>query len=282
MTMHARVPMARDAFARLSRRIAEIEGRPVCRPTRRALLSFAVGPLDETLSGGLRRDALHEIRSETTRDSAAAAGFAIALLARLAERDPRPFLLVGEAGALDEAGHPYGPGLDRFGLDPGKLVVVRSRRPGETLWVFEEALRCRALAAVLAEIRGHPRQLDLTASRRLALRARESGVMGLLLRQAGAAEPGAAATRWHVSPRPAAILDDFAAGIGRPVWRLALERNRNGPTGVFDLEWNHGSRAFALAGPARPALSRSRASLPFDRSHPPADAGTIVAFRRAS
>jgi protein ImuA len=274
--------MARDTFARLSRQIAEIEGRPVCLPAHRALLPLGVRSLDAMLSGGLRRDALHEIRCETTRDSVAAAGFAVALLARLAKSDHRPFMLVSEAGALDEAGHPYGPGLDRFGLDPAKLVVVRSRRPAETLWAFEEALRCRALAAVLAEIRGHRRQFDLTAGRRLALRAHESGVMGLLLRQAGAAEPGAATTRWLVAPRPAAILDDFAAGIGRPTWRLVLERNRNGRTGIFDLEWNHDSRAFAVAEPIRPALSLSRASLSGDRPHPSADARTIVAFRRAS
>jgi protein ImuA len=251
-------------------------------PTDRARLPFGIRPLDAMLSGGLRCDALHEIRSETTRNSIAAAGFAVALLARLGKGDRRPVLLVSEVGALDEAGHPYGPGLDRFGLDSAKLVIVRSRRPAETLWVFEEALRCRALAAVLAEIRGHPRQFDLTASRRLALRTHESGVMGLLLRQASAAEPSAATTRWHVAPRPAAILDDFAAGIGRPAWRLSLERNRNGRTGIFDLEWNHGSRAFAVAEPARPALSLPRASLSGDRPHPSTDTRTIVAVRRAS
>lgn len=274
--------MAKETFARLSRQIAEIEGRPACLPVDRARLPLGIRSLDATLSGGLRRNGLHEIRSETTRDSVSAAGFAVALLARLAKRDHRPFMLVSEAGALDEAGHPYGPGLDRFGLDPARLVVVRSRCPMETLWVFEEALRCRALAAVLAEIRGHPRQLDLTASRRLALRTHESGVMGLLLRQASAAEPSAATTRWHVAPRPAAIFDDFATGIGRPAWRLSLERNRNGRTGIFDLEWNHGSRAFAVAEPASPALSLSRASLSGDRSHSSTDARTIMAFRRAS
>lgn len=280
MAMHARVSMAGDVFARLSRQIAEIEGRSMHLPADRALLPLGISRLDAMLSGGLRRDALHEIRSQTSRDSGAAAGFAMALLARLAISDPRPILLVSEAGVLKEAGHPYAPGLERFGLDPARLVIVRSRRAVDSLWVFEEGLRCGALAAVLAEIRGHPRQLDLTASRRLALRANESGVMGLLLRQAGTAEPGAAATRWHATPRPAAILDDFAAGIGRPAWRLVLERNRNGPTGIFDLEWNHGSRAFAA--PSGPALPLSRASLPGDRPHPQTDAGTIVAFRRAS
>lgn len=278
--MRASVFMAGDGFARLRREIAAIEGNPATLPGHRALLPFGVSRLDRMLSGGLRRDALHEIRGGTTRDSGAAAGFAIAILARLARADHRPFLLVAEAGALGEAGHPYGPGLDRFGIDPRRLVLVKTRRASETLWVFEEALRCRGVGAVLAEIRGHPRELDLTASRRLALRTRDSEVMGLLLRQAGAAEPGAAATRWHVAPRPASTLDDFTLGIGRPSWRLALERNRAGPTGIFDLEWNHDSRAFA---PARsPALSLSRASASADRPDPPAAAGTTMAYRRAS
>lgn len=282
MAIRMRVSMAGEPFARLQRRIAEIEGKPAFLPDRQSLLPFGIRQLDSLLSGGLRRDALHEIRSQTTRDSIAATGFAIALLARLAEADNRPILLVIEAGALNEAGHPYGPGLDRFGLDSRQLFIVRTRRPGELLWVFEEALRCRALAAVLAEIRGRPPQLDLTASRRLALRAADNRVMGLLLRQASAAEPGAAATRWHVSPRPTSITDDFAAGIGRPAWRLDLERNRNGPTGTFDLEWNHGSRAFALAETIRPALSLARTSLSGDRPDPSAEAGTLVALRRAS
>jgi len=282
MAIRMRVSMAGQPFARLQRRIAEIEGKPASLPDRQSLLPFGIRQLDRLLSGGLRRNALHEVRSQTTRDSIAATGFAIAVLARLAEADDRPILLVIEAGALSEAGHPYGPGLDRFGLDSRQLFIVRTKRPGESLWVFEEALRCRGLAAVLAEIRGQPPQLDLTASRRLALRARDNGVMGLLLRQASAAEPGAAATRWHVSPRPASVTDDFAAGIGQPAWRLDLERNRNGPTGTFDLEWNHGIRAFALAEPISPALSLTRTSPSGDRPDPSAEAGTLVAFRRAS
>jgi protein ImuA len=309
MAGRASVFRAKERFARLRRRIAEIEGGPASSYDRRTLLPFGIERLDRLLAGGLRRDALHEIRSETTRDSIAATGFAFALLARLADqearradgptgkqgeearktggligkqKDLRPLLLVIEASALSEAGEPYGPGLDRFGLDSRRLVIVQTRRPSETLWVFEEALRCRGLAAVLAEIRGHPHQLDLTASRRLALRARENGVMGLLLRQASAVEPGASATRWHVSPRPASTIDDFASGIGHPVWHLALEHNRTGPIGTFDLEWNHGTRAFASAAPIRPALSLARAPLSGDRPNPPIEAGAVVALRRVS
>ena len=246
-----------------------------------AVLPLGVTEVDRLLSGGLRRNALHEIRAGETRKSSAASGFATALLARLAGLDDRPILFVVEEGAAKEGGHPYGPGLGQFGLDPARLVVVTTRRAQETLWVFEEGLRCAGLAAVAAELRGHPKALDLTASRRLALRARDSGVMGLLLRQAGTAEPGAATTRWRVAPRPAATVDDFTEGIGRPAWRLDLERNRAGPTGSIDLEWDHGALRFAIADANAPALPVAGAALPLDRPHLAGAAGAVMAFRRA-
>ena len=93
--------------------------------------------------------------------------------------------------------------------------------------------------------------------------------MGLLLRQAGESDPGASLTRWRVAPLPAATTDDFPAGIGRPAWRLTLERNRHGPTGAIDVEWDHERHAFALAGAtACPALPRSVSALSADRPHP--------------
>jgi protein ImuA len=241
------------------------------------VLPFGIAPLDRLLAGGLRRNALHEIRA-TGRDAPAATGFAAAILARLLRDDDRPVLWVTEAAAAREAGLPYGAGLDRFGLDSKKLIVVRVRRPGEALWAFEEGLRCRGLAAAVAEIRGTPKRLDLTASRRLSLRARESGVMGLILRQSAGAEPGAALTRWLVAPRPAATLDAFPDGIGRPVWRLVLERNRTGQTGIFDLEWDHGRCILVAAEPISPALPGAGAALFADRPDRPAEAGAVVAF----
>jgi protein ImuA len=278
--MRASVSMAKDELARLRQRIAEIEGHPATLPGEEQLLPFGVARLDRQLAGGLRRDALHEIRGGTAPESVAAFGFAAAILSRLGKTDSRPILIIADGNALHETGHPYAPGLEAYGLDPRRLVVVRTRKPADTLWVFEEAIRCGGLLAVLAEITGTPRQLDLTASRRLALRAGESGVMGLLLRHAGDAEPGAAETRWHVTPSRAATLQDFPSGIGRPAWRLALERNRHGPTGLFDLEWNHDERSFAA--PKLPALPLHRAPLSPDGSHPPDAARKILAFPPAA
>lgn len=298
--------MAREAFVELARRIARIEGRTVPAagfpeesaalagarippvPARQPLsprrggtmLPLGIPELDRALGGGLRHDALHEIRAETTREAAAASGFATTLLSLLTRHDDRPLLFVVELAAAREGGLPYGPGLDQFGLDPGRLVMVETARPEEALWVFEEGLRCAGLAAVLCELRGHPKVLDLTASRRLALRARDSGVMGFLLRQAVAAEPGAAVTRWRVAPRPAGTLDDFADGIGRPAWRLDLERNRAGRLGRFDLEWDHAAFRFARASESRAALPVDRPAVSLERPDLADAARPVVALRR--
>ena len=239
------------------------------------MLSLGLAPLDRLLAGGLPLGALHEIRSAETRAAGAAHGFTTALIALLARADPRPFLWVSEAGAAREAGVPYGPGLARFGLDPGRLITVNVEKPGEALWVFEEGLRCAGLAAVIAEIQGNPAILDLTASRRLALRAGDSGVTGFLLRPGGAAEPGAALTRWQVAPRQAGAAD-FSFLLGQPAWRLGLERNRLGPAGTFDVEWDHAERAFREPVRAPAALPVTPPALPSDR--PDRAAGEVVAF----
>jgi hypothetical protein len=89
--------------------------------------------------------------------------------------------------------------------------------------------------------------------------------MGLLLRQAVAAEPGAATTRWCVGPLPAGTLDDFTEGIGRPAWRLDLERNRAGRTGSFALEWDHGAFRLPLPPMSRRYLSLALLFLSSDR-----------------
>ena len=75
--------------------------------------------------------------------------------------------------AAGEGGGPYGPGLDLFGLASARLLVLRVPKPVDVLWAMEEALRCRALACVIAELTGDGAAADLTATRRLALAARE-------------------------------------------------------------------------------------------------------------
>jgi protein ImuA len=241
-------------------------------------LTFGVEAVDLRLGGGLPLAALHEIRCDETRAGGALTGFAAALLVRLAAVTTKPILWVEEEMALGEAGHPFGAGLARFGLDPSRLIFIRARRAEDALWTLEEGLRCTGLAAVLAVIRASPHALDLTASRRLALRAAAHGVTGLLLRQASAAEPGAATTRWRIGPQPAAVTDGFAEGIGRPAWRAELEKNRLGPVGRFDLEWDHARSSFVQSAATDTV---ARPPVPFDRPDRAAGAGSELALREA-
>lgn len=296
---------ARAKLSRLRRDIAEIEGRlaeedrlgldPACsepdgcspNPSsivraatdlyageRRARLPLSVPALDAALGGGLPLAALHEIRARESRDGGAAGGFVLALVARLAACRAAPSILwISEADARRETGGLYGPGLMALGLDPSLLVEIAVRTETEALWAFEAALSCRGVGVAVCELR--QASLDLSATRRCALRARGKGVTGFLLRLGNEwAEPSAAELRFAVSPAPAGVIGGFAAGIGRMAWRLQLEKNRLGPTGAFTVEWNSHERSFAERGAERGegrAYPEPLSTAPSDRpAHPTA------------
>ena len=112
---------------------------------------------------------------------------------------------------------PYGPGLDLFGLPLRQLLILRVSRPLDLLWAFEEALKSRALAAVLAELPEDGSAADLTATRRLTLAARAGGGLGLLLRHRPSPLATAAMTRWQVAA--AVSQPDAYGGLGRHRFR---------------------------------------------------------------
>ncbi len=72
----------------------------------------------------------------------------------------------------------YPPALKFFGIDPDRVIFIDVKNEKDLLWMTEEALKCQALCAVIAEIK----DLDLTASRRLQLAVEHSRVTGLLHR----------------------------------------------------------------------------------------------------
>ena len=149
--------------------------------------------------------------------------------------------------ALAESGAPYGPGLDAFGLAPERLLTVAAARPHDLLWAMEEALRCRAIGAVIGELRHG--EIDMV-TRRLSLAAAESGALALLLRAAPPTDASTAATRWIVG---AASNACFA---------VELVRNRRGPLGSWILEWSDSDERFLLATPAQPVAAPA-----LDRPH---------------
>lgn len=222
-----------------------------------AVLPFGVAAIDAGLpAGGLALGALHELSSAgaAAEDSAVAAAFLAGILARLAP--PRPVLWCLWRPDL------YAPGLARYGLAPGRLILVQARNDQEISWAMEEGLRNPALAAVVGELTG----LSMPVSRRLQLAAETSGVTGFVLRRgAGAAGEAASAavTRWRIAALPGHPATG-EPGVGRPLWRVELWRCRAGVPAIWDMEacdaTGHVALAAGLADRAA-AAPRRRASL---------------------
>ena len=141
---------------------------------------------DATLCGGLARAAVHEVFAEG-HQGAAATGFIAGLAGRVTAR--RPLVWVRQDFSEIESGALSMSGLAELGLDPRLLVTVRAADVDAALRTAADALACDALGAVVLEVWGEPRQLDLVASRKLTLAAQASGVTAL----AAAAGGGAAA-----------------------------------------------------------------------------------------
>lgn len=173
-----------------------------------------------------------------------------------------------------EGGELHAPGLAAFGLDPGRVLSVRARDALGLLRAAGDAFprgndRRSGIGAVVIELNGAPACLDLTASRRLALAAREAGVTVLLLRLGGGLAPSAAVMRWEIAAAPSSGRVR-AHGPGRPNFAVTVSRNRHGATGRWLMEWD--SHAYSFREPLPVALVSAPADRP-DRAQP----GRIIA-----
>jgi protein ImuA len=189
---------------------------------------------DATLQGGLAVGAVHEVFTDAGRQSAAATGFVAGLAGRLAIR--RPLVWVRQDFTEIESGALSMSGWAELGLDPRLLVTVRAADVDAALRTAADAFACDALGAVVLEVWGEARQLDLVASRKLALAAQASGVTGLLLRLAAEPRPSTAETRWIVRAAHSPPASSCSAW-GAPVFDAQLVRNRHGPVGRWIMEW---------------------------------------------
>ena len=180
-----------------------------------------------------QKRAVHEVFAEG-RQGAAATGFIAGLAGRVASR--RPLVWVRQDFAEIESGALSMSGLAELGLDPRLLVTVRAADVDSALRTAADALACDALGAVVLEVWGEARQLDLVASRKLTLAAQASGVTGLLLRMAASRclqrrrRDGSCARRIRRPARP-------GSAWGAPVFDAQLVRNRHGPVGRWIMEW---------------------------------------------
>ncbi len=254
--------MSPDLLA-LRERLARLESGAGARADAAFPLGGAPGEDNGLLA--LARGALHEVVAPGSADAAAAAGFALGLALRAA--GGRPLLWARQDFVDGEAGWLSGMGLAAFGLDPGALVAVRARDATGVLRALAEGGRSPALGAAIGEIWGDPAVLDLTASRRLSLAARGSGVTLILLRLAAAPVPSAAETRFEARAAPSSPLE--ANAPGPPAFSVTLLRQRAGiPGRRWHLEWDRDHRTFrtiAIGAHRAAPLPRPVAALPAGR-----------------
>jgi protein ImuA len=222
----------------LRARIEQIEKRPIL--AEGAALLMQKGQQDLLAA---RAGLLHEIFSDERRNGGAALGFALAQARGLLTAERPAILCMQLVREAQDMGLPYGAGLKSFGLDPHSVVLTRAENIVEFLWAIEEAVNCRAVAAVVADIGTHPKVLDFTASRRLSLRAASAGTSVFLTRYGLEREASAAKLRWRVSPAMSGSLAFDARAPGGPRWQVELEKGRLGPEAQrpeitdFLLDW---------------------------------------------
>ena len=266
--MAARRAALRTYLTKAELEYPEIHGR----------VSLGFNDVDICLQGGLRRGGLHEIFAEGGHETTAT-GFAATLSSRVAAG--KHILWVRQDFSAVEFGELAPTGLLELGLDPARFLLLRLANAADALRAGCDALSCAALGAVVIEMPGDPKILDLTASRRLTLASTQKGVAAFVLRFNAKSTTSTAETRWHVR---AAHSSHKEENRGCLTFETELARNRHGRTGHWVMEWDCdnglfrepcGKTATDSGAVVSPPSNRSIASIPEGVG----DAGTI---RRAS
>lgn len=223
------MPRPKPDLDALRARIAALEKRPVLADSAgHSAPGQPVGAAD--LLGLLQAPPglLHEVFADEHRQSGTALGFTLGLARALLTHGRQALIYLQLGAETQEIGLPYGIGFSTFGLSPDSLVIGRIASVPELLWALEEALACRAVAGVIVDLASHPKALDFTVSRRIALRAAAASTSAFLIRYGTGREASAARLRWHVKPGVSAGQPFDAAAPGQPRFAIEIEKLRVG------------------------------------------------------
>lgn len=235
-------PRRAELLAKLRNEVARLESCHAAPPPDGLRITPALDSCFE--QGALPLGCLHEIVASGREEDAAANGFVAGLLGKL----PKNSGLVW----ITKKRSVFPPGLTMFGIEPDRVVFAELNKERDALWAAEEALRSKAVSAVVADIAN----IDLTASRRLQLAAEHSGAGAFLLRiNPKSISSSACVSRWQVK-HAASVAPDGLPGVGFPRWDVELLKVRNGRSGQFTLEWR-GASFVEIVAP-QPAVTREQ------------------------
>ena len=197
---------------------------------------LGVDEIDTTLPwSGLPRAGIHEIIGER----GSALGFLVFLLTKFT-RDHAPVMWCFQQTNL------YAPGLYMFGLEPNRIITIRTKKQNHTLWVLEEALRANCLGAVCGEVQA----VNSVVSKRLQLAARAGQTPCLLFFNNKNSPAIASTTRWRISPINTNEYDGIAGAgfLEEPLWKVELLRCL-GTAGNHQwiVKWSHEKNCLSMA-----------------------------------
>ncbi|MCT1526065.1 ImuA family protein [Sphingobacterium lactis] len=192
---------------------------------------IGLGPLEMAFPNGVfPKSVVHEFISENREQLAATCGFVGGILSHLMGKKEVCIWISTTRRFFPSA-------AKAFGVEPDRIIFICMPRERDVLWAVEEALKCKGVTIVVAELQ----EMDFVQSRRLQLIVEKSRATGLILknspRKMGAT---ACAARWHITSLPS-IMDDGMPGVGSPRWKVTLLKVRSGHTGTWHLGWNGNS-----------------------------------------
>ena len=193
--------------------------------------------LDAALGGGFLKNAVHEWVA--AHEGAPAYSLALRVATEAAGSQKWIFF-------IDTQHDLYPPGVAQLGVPLERLIVVRVSATRDALWTCEQALRCRAIAAVVLPMRS----VDPQVSRRLQLAAEAGESLGILICQEQHDGGTFAATRLRLEPR--------VGHVGTRRMAIAVLKQRAGaPSEPFVVEWPDAANFVPVS-----ALSVDRAGTP--------------------
>ncbi|MBT1701943.1 ImuA family protein [Chryseosolibacter indicus] len=216
-----------DILTELQSDILRLQG---FRTVNNGLLDADLGVIKQAFpNASFPLSCIHEFITSQQEHRAATNGFLSGLLSSLLGVDG-VLLWIGTSRYL------FPPSLPAFNLSPERIIFIDVSKQRDVHWVMEEALKCKALTAVVAEVK----EISFIESRRFQLAAEQNKVTGFLLcHQTKKISATACASRWKVSPLPSETIDDLP-GVGSPKWHVELMKVRNGKPQSWDIQWVDG------------------------------------------
>ncbi|HET6227914.1 MAG TPA: Error-prone repair protein ImuA [Bacteroidia bacterium] len=209
----------------LQRQILKLQGnQPLADQTQ----SLGLGPVEQAFPGKVfPRAAVHELISNSTESASCTNGFLSVVLSALLQQ-------TGSCLWISTRRTLFPPALKTFGIEPDRILFVDVPTVKKALWVMEEALKCKALTAVVGEFTA----LRFDESRRLQLAVEQSKVTGFVHRFQPKIENTVACTsRWKITSLVSTLPDDLP-GVGFPRWNIDLLKVRNGKPASWQVQWS--------------------------------------------